>query len=35
MAAAVARLDAANRDVVGPDPDLIRPGQHLKIPEDT
>jgi hypothetical protein len=35
VAAAVARLDAANRDVIGPDPDLIRPGQHLKIPEDT
>jgi nucleoid-associated protein YgaU len=35
VAAAVARLHAANRDVIGRDPDLIRPGQHLKIPEDT
>jgi hypothetical protein len=35
VAAAVARLHAANRDVIGADPDLIRPGQHLKIPEDT
>jgi len=35
IAAAVARLHAANRGVIGPDPDLIRPGQHLKIPEDT
>jgi hypothetical protein len=35
VAGAVARLHAANRDAIGADPDLIRPGQHLKIPEDT
>lgn len=26
------RLHAANRDVVGPDPDLLRPGQALRLP---
>ena len=25
-------VHAANRDVVGPEPDLIRPGQRLRIP---
>jgi hypothetical protein len=35
VAAAVRQLHAANRDVIGPDPDLIRPGQHLMIPEET
>jgi hypothetical protein len=34
LAGAVARLHAANRDVIGDDPDLIRPGQHLTIPEE-
>jgi hypothetical protein len=35
VAAAVRHLHAANRDVIGADPDLIRPGQHLMIPEET
>ena len=26
------RLYALNRAVIGPDPDLIRPGQHLRLP---
>ncbi len=26
------RLHAVNRDVVGPDPDLLRPGQALRLP---
>lgn len=26
------RLYALNRDVIGPDPDLIRPGQRLRLP---
>lgn len=26
------RIHAANRDVIGPDPDLIRPAQRLRIP---
>lgn len=32
VAARVARLYAANRATVGPDPDLIRPGQELRLP---
>ncbi len=28
------RLHAANRDVVGADPDLLRPGQALRLPPD-
>lgn len=32
IAAAWPRLYAANRDVIGPDPDLIHPGQVLLIP---
>lgn len=28
-------LHAANRSVVGPDPDLIHPGQQLRWPDDT
>jgi nucleoid-associated protein YgaU len=35
VATEVARLHAANHDVIGPDPDLIRPGQRLTIPEET
>ena len=31
---AVARLHAANRHLIGDDPDLIRPGQHVTIPEE-
>lgn len=27
-------VHAANREVVGPDPDLIRPGQQLRLPPD-
>jgi len=30
----VDRLYADNRSVVGADPDLIRPGQHLRMPRD-
>ncbi len=26
------RIHALNRDVIGPDPDLIHPGQHLRLP---
>lgn len=33
VAAYVARLWAANRDVVGADPDLLQPGQHLRLPD--
>jgi hypothetical protein len=33
VAAAVAALYAANRAVVGPDPDRIEPGQHLVFPD--
>ncbi|QDH10803.1 LysM peptidoglycan-binding domain-containing protein [Nocardioides dongxiaopingii] len=33
VARATAELYAANRDVVGPDPDLIHPGLHLRAPE--
>lgn len=32
IAAAVARWHAVNRGVIGPDPDLIRPGQRLVPP---
>lgn len=32
VARGVARWHAANRDAIGPDPDLIRPGQHLYPP---
>jgi nucleoid-associated protein YgaU len=32
IAAAWPRLYAANRDVVGPDPARIEPGQHLTVP---
>lgn len=28
------RIYAANREVVGPDPNLIRPGQRLVVPEE-
>lgn len=28
------RLYVANRAVIGDDPDLIRPGQHLRVPDD-
>ncbi|WP_134764561.1 LysM peptidoglycan-binding domain-containing protein [Nocardioides sp. 1609] len=33
VARATAALYAANRDAVGPDPDLIHPGLHLRAPE--
>lgn len=32
VAAATAELYAANRSVIGTDPDLIRPGQVLTVP---
>jgi len=32
LARAVARWHAANRELIGPDPDLIRPGQRLTPP---
>jgi nucleoid-associated protein YgaU len=32
VAAAVQQWYSANREVVGADPDLIRPGQHLEAP---
>ena len=32
VAHAVAELYAANRTIIGPDPDLVRPGQHLVFP---
>ena len=32
VARTVARTYRANRDVIGPDPDLIHPGQQLRIP---
>jgi len=32
VAAHAHRLYLLNRDVIGPDPDLIRPGQHLRLP---
>lgn len=32
VAEAVAALHAHNRDAIGPDPDLIRPGQRLGVP---
>lgn len=32
VAAAVAAMYRVNRDVVGPDPDLLRPGQRLVVP---
>ncbi|TIC87421.1 hypothetical protein E8D34_09825 [Nocardioides sp. GY 10113] len=35
VAAYVARLHARNRDVVGSDPDLIHPGQELRLPGTT
>lgn len=31
----VTRLHATNRDLVGADPDLIHPGQRLRLPSDT
>jgi nucleoid-associated protein YgaU len=34
IARTVIDLHAANRHVIGEDPDLIRPGQHLRIPEE-
>ncbi|GAB2547382.1 hypothetical protein [Brachybacterium huguangmaarense] len=34
IAAAWPALYAANRDVIGPDPDLIEPGQRLVVPHD-
>ena len=33
VAAAVAALYAANRPVIGPDPDRVEPGQHLVFPD--
>jgi nucleoid-associated protein YgaU len=33
VAAAVATLYAANRPVIGPDPDRLEPGQHLVFPD--
>jgi nucleoid-associated protein YgaU len=33
VAAAWPRWYAANADVVGPDPGMIRPGQHLRVPD--
>jgi nucleoid-associated protein YgaU len=35
VAATVARLYADNHHLIGPDPDLIRPGQQLTLPEET
>lgn len=35
VAAEVARLHALNRHVIGPDPDLLRPGQRLVLPRRT
>lgn len=35
VAAAVAALYAHNRNTIGPDPDLVRPGQHLDFPDAT
>jgi len=32
VARAAAELHALNRRTIGPDPDLIRPGQHLVFP---
>ncbi len=32
VCAQVERLYRRNRDLIGPDPDLIRPGQHLVVP---
>ncbi|KRF24196.1 hypothetical protein ASG95_06260 [Phycicoccus sp. Soil803] len=32
VAAAWPHWYAANRDVIGPDPDLLRPGQRLRAP---
>jgi hypothetical protein len=34
IAGATRRWYAANRHVIGPDPDLIRPGQHLVPPQE-
>ena len=34
VCALVERLHADNRDVIGPDPDLIRPGQRLVAPPE-
>lgn len=34
VAALVGRLHRLNADTVGPDPDLVLPGQHLVLPED-
>lgn len=35
LAHVVRALHAANREVIGPDPDLIRPGQRLRMPSPT
>lgn len=35
VAGAAAALYAANRPTIGPDPDLLRPGQHLDFPDPT
>jgi hypothetical protein len=35
VAARVAKIHQANRTVIGPDPDLIRPGQRLRMPPAT
>jgi hypothetical protein len=32
VATLVERLHRRNRAVIGPDPDLIRPGEHLVVP---
>lgn len=34
VAATVARVYAANRPTIGPDPDLLTPGEHLRLPTD-